>query len=288
MANINIFDRSLKVLARNHADLFLRLALPDLPVQLVGKLENVELSLPVQPVDFVHRVVYAGQEHLLHIEFQWEHFTDFPRRMCSCHGALTQQFKLPVLSFAFYLKYRQAPLPTEYVARLGQQVINRFSYVVLKLWDYADLIRSGQYRELAPLLVMLVKEPDEQVLQIERELILAEPDPEKRGDLLALALTLAGRSFDREFLRRFFREEVKQVQQTSLMEELLEEWSQEAIQAARLKAMAEGKAEGMRIQNRENILRTLHFRFNLSEPQAEILAQTLNKIDDLAQLNQLV
>jgi predicted transposase YdaD len=275
MASINIFDRSLKVIARNHADLFLRLALPDTPIQLSGKPENVELSLPVQPVDFVHRVVYADQEHLLHIEFQLEHFADFPRRMCTCHGALTQQFKLPVLSFAFYLKYRKAPIPNEYVARLGEQVINRFTYPVLKLWDYTDQIRQGHYRELAPLLVILVDKPDEQTLQSERALILAEPDREKRADLLAVALSIATRSFDTQFLRNFFREEIDEMKHAPLMEEWLEE------------ATEQGRLEGIRTQQRKDILRTLRVRFSLTDMQADRISQDLTNISDLAQLDEL-
>ena len=153
---INTFDRSLKVIARNHADLFLRLALPNIPLTLVNQPENVELSLPVQPVDFVHRMLHQGQEWLLHIEFQLEHFADFPRRMCHTHGALTQQFKMPVLSFAVYLQRRKAPLPTEYLVEIDNVAINRFSYPVIKLWEYTQQIRSGQLRELAPLLAASV------------------------------------------------------------------------------------------------------------------------------------
>jgi hypothetical protein len=69
-ATSNLFDRTLKIIARNHADLFLRLAFPDLEIELSGTPENVELALPVQPVDFVHRALYAGDEYLMHVEFQ--------------------------------------------------------------------------------------------------------------------------------------------------------------------------------------------------------------------------
>lgn len=138
----------MKIIARNHADLFLRLAFPDLEIELRGTPENVELALPVQPVDFVHRALHAGDEHLMHVEFQLEHFADFPRRMCACHGALTQQFKIPVFSYALYLRYRAAPIPNEYIVRLGGRIVNRFTYPVLKLWDYVEEISSGKYREL--------------------------------------------------------------------------------------------------------------------------------------------
>ena len=278
---INTFDRSLKVIARNHADLFLRLALPNIPLTLVNQPENVELSLPVQPVDFVHRMLHQGQEWLLHIEFQLEHFADFPRRMCHTHGALTQQFKMPVLSFAVYLQRRKAPLPTEYLVEIDNVAINRFSYPVIKLWEYTQQIRSGQLRELAPLLVMLEEAPNEETLQVERQLILAEPDPDKRADLLAIAITLAARMFDREFLRRFFREELAQMQHATLVDEWLDEAVQKAVQETESKA-AQSKFAGIKQRVIISIVRILTNRFAISAIQAESIKQKLNQITNLS------
>ncbi|MEA3338830.1 MAG: hypothetical protein U9R15_02585, partial [Chloroflexota bacterium] len=205
MTKINLFDQTLKIIARNYAESLLQLAFPDTPVRLVGALENVELSLPIRPVEFVHRIEHEGQEYILHIEFQLKHEADFPRRMHSYHGALTEQFKLPVLTLALYLKPRSSPPPNEYTVCLGERVVNRFSYPVLQLWDYVDEIRSGQYRQLAPLLVTLVQTPDEHILNEERELIMTESVDHKRADLLALAVMVASRYFDKPFLWQFFR-----------------------------------------------------------------------------------
>ncbi len=281
MAMINTFDRSLKVIARNHADLFLRLALPNIPLTLINQPENVELSLPVQPVDFVHRMLHQGQEWLLHIEFQLEHFADFPRRMCHTHGALTQQFKMPVLSFAVYLQRRKAPLPTEYLVEIDNVAINRFSYPVIKLWEYTDQIRNGQLRELAPLLVMLEEAPTEETLQVERQLILAEPDPDKRADLLAIAVTLASRMFDREFLRSFFREELAQMQHATLIDEWLDEAVQKAVKEAEIRATAQGKIAGIKEYAISSIIRILTTRFAISVMQTETVKQKLNQITNL-------
>ncbi|MBN1876012.1 MAG: hypothetical protein JXA33_17440 [Anaerolineae bacterium] len=70
----HLFDQTLKIIARNYADVLLRLAFPGMPIRLVGTELNVELALPIRPVDFVHRVVYNKQEYLLHIEFQFMAF----------------------------------------------------------------------------------------------------------------------------------------------------------------------------------------------------------------------
>ena len=91
---INIFDRTLKIIARNHAQTFLRLAFPESEIELLGVVENVEISLSVKPVDFVHRVLHQGQEYILHLEFQLEHQADLPQRTFVTSAELTDQFKL--------------------------------------------------------------------------------------------------------------------------------------------------------------------------------------------------
>jgi hypothetical protein len=252
---------------------------------LIGQPENVELSLPVQPVDFVHRTLIGEIEHLLHLEFQLDHFADFPRRMCHTHGALTQQYKLPVFSIALYLNYREAPIPAEYVTQLDQTVINRFTYPVVKLWEYTEQIRNGQLRELAPLLVMLVDTPNVQTLQEERQLILAEPDDTKRADLLAIAVTLAARNFDREFLRRFFREELIQMQHATLIDEWLEEAVEKAVGQAVEKAEAQAIVRGRHERAVIGILRILAIRFTITEAQQEFIKARLTQFKDSALLD---
>ena len=43
MPEINVFDRVMKIIAREHAQTFLRIAFPDEEIELAGTLENVEL-----------------------------------------------------------------------------------------------------------------------------------------------------------------------------------------------------------------------------------------------------
>jgi len=159
MAEINIFDRTLKIIARDHAEVFLKLAFPGEKINLVGTLENVELSLPEERVDFVHELEYNGEEYLLHIEFQLQHQKDFPKRVFIYSAELTDQFDKSVISLALYLSRRESSIPANYTVSLGNSVVNRFSYPVLKLWDYEKEVKSGRLRELVPLLPMIVKEP---------------------------------------------------------------------------------------------------------------------------------
>jgi len=292
MSKINVFDRTLKIIARNYADLWLRLAFPGLSVRLVGALENVELALPTRLVDFVHRIEYKGQEYILHVEFQLEHEADLPRRMCIYYGALTGQFRLPIITLVLYLKPRETPVPDEYVVRLGDLVTNRFSYLAIKLWDYVDEIQSGRYRELAPLLLMLVRDPDERILSQERELIRAETDAQKRADLLAAAVAIGSRYFDKAFLRRFFREELEQMREATFIEEWIEEGIEEGIrkgiEQGLQQGLQQGRLEGAQQVQRENIVQILQARFKPSAELLELLTWQLRGIEDLSVLKELV
>jgi hypothetical protein len=312
MSKLDTYDQTLKILARNHADAFLRLTFPDTSLHLVGTVENVELILPKRPVDFLHRVEYAGQDYLFHLEFQLEHESDFPQRMFSYVGIMTEQFDLPVLAIAIYLRPRVAPLPNAYVVTLDDQPVNRFTYPVIKLWEHKEAIRSGQYRELAPLLVMLVKDPTEQLLQEERALILQEPDPQKRADLLALAVAIAEKYYPPGFLWEFFSEEVNQMKESFFvkqwMQESLEEGLEQGIQKGLeqgiqkgleqgiqkgleqgiQKGEAQGLEQGKQTQQRTDILDILAQRFNPPAIRTLRIIRHLEAITDSERLRDLL
>lgn len=296
MSKIDTYDQTLKILARNHTEVFLRLAFPHTPVHLVGTLENVELILPTRPVDFVHRVAYKGQEYLFHLEFQWAHEKGFPQRLFSYVGLLTEQYKLPVLALALYLKPRVAPLPHAYVVKLADQPVNQFTYPVIKLWEHVAQIRNGQYRELAPLLLLLVAPPTEQLLQEERVLILQEPDPQKRADLLALAVTIAKKYFDPKFLWRFFSQEVAEMKESFFVKQWLQESHEQGfvqgigqglergLEQGLEQGIGQGLEQGKQAQQRTTILDILAQRFN---PPAQHYLRIIQQLDGLTNLERL-
>jgi len=258
VAKLNVFDRVLKVLARQYAARFLELALPSLPLLIVDTLENVELSIPEERVDFVHRVAYGEQEYALHIEFQTKHQADVPQRLFVYSALLTRQLGLPVLTLVFYLTRRAAPVPDAYQVQVGGIAVNRFEYPVIKLWEYADEIAQGRWPELAPLLVTLKEgEPDPAVLGQERELILQEPDLSKRADLLACAVTIAARYFDKAFLWQFFREEVEMIREATF----IEEWLDERLEEGRQQGLRQGLEQGLEQAHLADLLRILLWRF---------------------------
>lgn len=277
MAEINIFDRTLKIIAQDNAEVFLRLAFPEVKIKLVGTLENVELSLPEERVDFVHQLEYSDKEYLLHIEFQLQHKKDFPKRVFVYSAELTQQFDKPVVSLALYLKRRKSPIPKSYAVYLGKDVINRFSYPVLKIWDYEKEIKTGELRELAPLLAMIVEEPTPETLEEERRLILKEEDDKKRARLFATAVTIASRYFERDFLWRFFREEVEQMRQVPFISDWIEEGRQEGLQ--------EGRQKGYVQARREDIISLLESKFGVVNGN---ILKSLDKVERVESLRMLL
>ena len=270
MTQVNIFDRALKVLARNYPHRFLELALPGASLEIIGTLENVELALPEQRVDFVHRVLDGDEEKVLHLEFQAQHEARLPRRLFEYSALLTRQLGVPVITVVVYLRPRQGQLPAAYEVTAGGKVVNRYEYLAVKLWEHADEIAAGRWPELAPLLVTMV-EPDESVLTRERELILREADEEKRADLLACAVTLAARYFDKDFLWRFFREEVEMFRETEFLEELFAEKLEKAREESRQRGLQQGLEQGTRQTRITDIQRILRWRFG-SVP-ARLIAQ---------------
>jgi len=277
IATINVFDRVLKVLARNFPQQFLELALPEIHLQVVGTLENVELALPEERVDFVHRVLDGEQEKALHLEFQTEHKTTMPERVFVYSALLTRQLGMEVISVVIYLQRRTSPLPTAYEVKVAGETVNRFDYQVVPLWEYADEIAAGRWPELAPLLIVLRKaEPDDTALSEERALIMREPDRKKRADLLACAVTIAARYFDKDFLWRFFREEVEMIREATFIDEWLEEKLEEGLQ--------QGLEQGLDQGAQRQLLRVLGHRFGHVPSDLEARLRTF----DVARLETLL
>lgn len=57
---------------------------------MVGTVDNVEISLPVKPVDFVHHVIFDGEPYLFHLEFQFQHKDYLPQRTFITSAELTE------------------------------------------------------------------------------------------------------------------------------------------------------------------------------------------------------
>ena len=267
---VNVVDRSLKALARRYPKPFVRVVLGSVEDLIVETIENPEINLPERRLDFVYGLQQERRDFILHLEFQLEHRADVPERMFTYNALLTATYERPVLSAVIYLeRHNYRRLPQEYVVEFRGRAVHTFPYLVVRLWDYAEAIASGELRELAPLLILLTEEKDHRVLARSRELILASGDEKWRADALSTAITVARRYFSKDFLLRFFREELKMLQEA----DIVQDWINEGMEKGAIKAI------------REDILDVLSERFGVVKTG---IGKKLAGIDDPAVLRSLL
>jgi len=234
---VNVFDRSVKALARRYPEPFVRVALGSTDDLTVETIENPEINLPERRLDFVYGLRQEDREYILHLEFQLEHQADVPERMFTYNALLTAAYERPVLSAVIYLERRNyRRLPQKYMVEFRGRAVHTFPYLVVRLWDYAEAIASGELRELAPLLILLTEEKDEKVLARSRELILASPDRKWRADALSTAVTVARRYFPKELLLKFFREELRMLQEADIVQDWINEGFEKGVEKGEVKA----------------------------------------------------
>jgi predicted transposase YdaD len=127
---------------------------------------------------------------------------------------------------------------------------NQHQFETLRLWEHADRIRGGDFRELAPLLLLCDDTPREATLRQERELILSLQAPQPiQADLLAVAVMVGIRFFARDLVEAVFAEEMQMLKESSF----IEEWIEEAVARATTDAEAQSA--------RRFLLRQLRHRF---------------------------
>lgn len=77
---VNVFDRTVKALARRYPEPFVRLALGSTEGLTVATIENPEINLPERRLDFVYGLREKDQAYILHLDFQLQHQADMPER----------------------------------------------------------------------------------------------------------------------------------------------------------------------------------------------------------------
>jgi len=262
MSEPSLIDRSVKVLIRRNPPVFFRLAGLKVDPSLI-RAEDVSVNLPEYRADQVFIMGERGVPGTwaAHLEYQLE---PDPERLLGWflkNAGLTAQLKMPVILIGVYLeKGDRATFPSAYAAKGGGRT-NRFSFPTLRLWEHAERIRSGELRELAPLLVLCEDKPTEATLRTERELILASPLPQPdRAELLSLAVTVASRRFPREKLFDFFKEDLPMLKDAPIIGDWIAEGE------------ARGEARGRVEEARELLLIQLRMKFG------ELPAETVRRV----------
>ena len=220
MRETALIDRSVKALIRQSPPVFFKLVGVDVSPQSIH-LGDVSVNTPELRADQVFIVREAGaqkgnaagarrrksarpKDWAMHLEYVLHPKAIDPENWLVKNTALNKQLKMPVILSALYLtrgKNRSFP-DTYQIEANGLTKDHRFH--TIRLWEHAERIRSGELKELAPLLVLCEDRPTQKTLQQERELILST-DQALQSDLLALAFTVGTRYFAVEVLQTVFK-----------------------------------------------------------------------------------
>lgn len=281
-------DVSVKALFRECPAALLRLAGLDVPASSI-RVEDPNVNLPELRADHVFILPLStdnqmgsaysdAHEIAVYLEYQLQ---PDPRLLISWFakcGGLTRQLGVPVVLLVIYLQRGdRATFPDQHQVSLGS-LSTTFNFTAIRLWEYADRIRSGELAELAPLLILCEEHPTEQVVRLEVELIRKASLPrETQADLLGFALRIASRHISRAALMELFREDLSMISEAGI----IEEWIADGEARGEARGMAQGKAEAAR---------SLLFRLGekrFGEPDAVVRAR-IEAIEAVETLERLV
>ena len=225
-------DRSMKILAARYPHIFQRLLFGDNPDIKFEKVEDSAINIAEHRADKLFRFRERSVEKLISLEFVTQPKQRDMRGFHAKNGLLTASYNLDVITVIVYVeKGRYRTFPREYVVKIGGMEL-RTQFGRILLWEHVDRIRSGEFRELAPLLVLLEDNPTTATILREKELLHGVGDQREQADLLGLATMLAFRRFREEIIRELFYEEYDMLKESSFIKEWIEE------------GRAEGRVEG--------------------------------------------
>jgi len=233
-------DRTLKILAAKYPGVFQRLLFGDKSeIEFLG-VDDTAINIPEQRSDKIFKFRRGNRDIFISFEFMIQPKRKDLQKFHIKNGLLTAALHKPVITVIIYIeqgKYRTFPF--EYVTKLdGIEMSTRFPRVLL--WEYADRIRSGEFKELAPLLVLFYDRPSKEIVLEEKKLIHKVEDAQERSDLLALAAMVAFRKYKNGLIKELFYEEYQMMKASNF----IEEWIQEGWEKGREKGREEGWRDG--------------------------------------------
>lgn len=248
-------DTSVKSLfRRHHRALFRLLGIAEVEIPVL--LEDTAVNLPELRADqvFVFKGVGDPARGAVYFEYVLHPDPRKHREWQAKRTGLEKQLDMPVVLVALYLERgRRATFPDEDLIEV-MGIPNRFQFARVLFWEYGDRIRSGEFPEFAPLLVLCEDNPTEQTVRQEVRLIRESGLPAgDQADLLAIAVRVAGRDLPRTMLEGIFREIEPMLRGNTF----IDDWIAEAAEKAEARGEARGRDEGVR----ETALRVLEKRF---------------------------
>ena len=233
-------DRTMKILAARYPQVFQQILFGTNPdIQFLG-VEDTAINVPEQRSDKIFRFRKGKTETIISFEFMVRPELKQLQNFHVKNGLLTGSLRQPVATVIVYLERgRYSNFPDEYSVRLdGVVTVTRFTRVLL--WQYAERIRKGELKELAPLLVLFSDRSSTDIVFEEKRLINEVKDVKERADLLALAAMVAFRKFRRNLVEELFYKEYEMLKESNF----IQEWVKEGWEKGREEGREEGWREG--------------------------------------------
>lgn len=275
-------DRVMKMLAAKYPHIFMKLLFHNDPGVKLQAVEDTTINIPEKRSDKVLRIRANNQDVILSLEFMLRPDRNGLKRFHTKNGILSESLKLPVLTVIIYLERgRYRTFYDRYAVEVNG-IRNEIIFHRILLWEYEDKIRSGELRELAPLLILFSRQKDRKVIDEEKILISQIHDRQEQADLLALSAMVAHRQFKDILIKEFFYKEYKMLKQSSFVQEWIKEGKREGFREGRIELLL---AQLKRILGRVNS--DLEERITkLSDKEIEKLSLDLLGIKQLPDLEE--
>ena len=279
MADIDTIS---KYLIQHYPDHFACFALARDDVEVIEVIETEQPTIRARRSDSFIRVRIAGEEALVHNEFQTASSTNPPmeRRMAGYIGYAIEHHGLPIYSNVIYLRPNAGQNdPGYYVQELpGYEIAIRYRVIRLIEIEGQRILNEG-HSGLIPF-TPLMKPPEGMASEawLHRCIHTARTRPIARSpkaDYLAGMVALSELVYDSETISAIiFKEDIMDIIRES---SLIQYFKQEGIE--------EGIEQGGRKRAIEDLLDVLEIRFDLRE--TDPLSARIAAIDDLQRLKQL-
>ncbi len=275
------YDSVSKDLIQTYPKDFIRLTLERDDVEVLDILDTEQNTVNTRHADSLIRVHIAGQEALIHHEFQTTDDPSMPLRMAGYIIRAIERHDLPIYSSIIYLRRSAGRRDPGYYIQdfLGRRVLIEYTVIRLSEIEGQDIIDGGP-SGLFPF-VPLMKRP----VGIDSEAWLHHcvdatnalaVDESIKVDILGKLMILGGLEYDPTLINRILLQE-------GLMDAIMRESS--FAQYIKQLGIEQGIGQGERRSTIGAILEVLEIRFDLSE--AHPLSARIAAIDDLQGLKQL-
>ena len=276
------YDSVSKDLIQTYPKDFIRLTLEQEDVEVLDILDTEQNTVETRHTDSLIRVLIAGEEALIHTEFQTTDDPSMPLRMAGYIIRAIERHDLPIYSSVIYLRRSAGRRdPGHFVREIsGHLVVIKYTVIRLSEIEGQDIL-DGEPSGLFPF-VPLMKRPvgidSEAWLRHCVDATNALPvDESIKIDFLGRLMILSGLEYDQTLINRILSQE-------GLMDAIMRESS--FAQYIKQQGIEQGIEQGERRSTIGAILDVLEIRFDLSE--AHPLSARIAAIDDLQRLKQLL